>query len=267
MIFAKLDVTLAYHAKAHKAGGAMATWAWALAYTREQELDGFVPVDSLRLAWVGEAQARKDCDRLVLVGLFAQSEGGWVMCKYGDKNETKATIDVRRGEARERMLRVRANKQRTSGEPSANVQRTDRVRSVDVPGSGSGSGSVSDSGSEIASPDGSPPPWWGLACDVVESTTGAQLQRGAAWLRYSGHRRTNGKPLGQQDAQYWLATVDVREAAADRRRDQLAQDNANANRNRRFEGPPKPPPITAEQSKRFAAELEQRLMAKKASGA
>lgn len=55
------------------------------------------------------------------------------------------------------------------------------------------------------------PDWFDGAIAVVEMGTGVTVAPGPAWLRYSGHRRANGKAMGAADAQYWLTTVDVRE--------------------------------------------------------
>lgn len=134
MIFAKVDVKLRDHVRAHTAGPAMATWLWALLYAREQESDGFIPSVALRLAWSGEKQARRDADKLVEVGLWERADGGWKICRYEAKNDTAEAIASRRKEARERMQSVRANRTRTNREPHESVQN-------EVPGSLSLSGS------------------------------------------------------------------------------------------------------------------------------
>lgn len=102
MLHAKVDLTLAYHPKAHQAGAAMATWTWGLLYSREQELDGFVPASALRLSWVGEAAATKHMASLVASGLVVVVDGGWRLLNYEAKNETKAQIDARRKADRDR---------------------------------------------------------------------------------------------------------------------------------------------------------------------
>ncbi len=137
MIFAKVDVKLRDHHRAQRAGAAMGTWLWGLLYVREHQTDGVIPDVSLRYAWVGEKAARRDAARLVEVGLWEDLSGSWRICRYSDKNDTAEDIAKRRAEARERMQRVRLNKQRTNGEPPRNCV-------TEVPGSGSGSGSGSD---------------------------------------------------------------------------------------------------------------------------
>ena len=73
MIFAKVDVELRDHDKGHRAGAAMATWLWALLWTRAKEEDGFVARASLRGSWRGERQAVADMRKLVEVGLAVES--------------------------------------------------------------------------------------------------------------------------------------------------------------------------------------------------
>ena len=110
MIFAKVDVKLRDHERAHRAGAAMATWTWALLYVREQETDGFIPDVALRGAWVGERVARQHAAVLVTVGLWEAVSGGWRICKYGAKNETRMAIAARRAEVRERVAKHRAKR-------------------------------------------------------------------------------------------------------------------------------------------------------------
>lgn len=158
MIHAKVDVSLRDHVRAHKAGAAMGTWTWGLLYVREHETDGHVPDIAIRLAWVGERDARRDAAKLVEVGLWTkhQDGDGWMICKYDAKNETRAVIDVRRKETRERVAKHRASNHSRNALPNA-------LHGVLVPGSGSDSGSDSEIslGSERAdqSPrEGSPAP-------------------------------------------------------------------------------------------------------------
>lgn len=158
MIFAKVDVKLRDHERAHQAGPAMATWTWGLLYARDQETDGFVPALALRGAWVGEKVALQQAKRLVQVGLWMVDDerDGWRICRYDQKNDTKAAIEQRRQETRERVARFREAR-------NASVTRyTDAGNGVSngvVPGSGSPSGSGSDSSSgRDPEPDRSPTP-------------------------------------------------------------------------------------------------------------
>lgn len=202
MIFAKLDVTIAYHQKAHRAGQAMATWAWALAYTREQELDGFIPAPSLRLSWVGEAQARKDMARLCDVGLAEAdtARDGWVLSRYDSKNETKATIEARKESDRKRKGLPPKFQKNSDRNPTESI--------AGIPGSGSGSALVSGSSLEIASPDGSPPAWFDGACEAAAMSLGGVVDaRPARWVEYLGSRSRKGWAKGHEDAVAWLSTV------------------------------------------------------------
>lgn len=117
MLHAKVDLILTTHPKAHAAGEAMGLWTWALLYSRQQELDGFVPRWSLRLAWCGEARALEHADKLVLVGLFAfdADRDGWVVLNYAAKNETRDEIAERRqlDRTRKRPAGIRTESKRT----------------------------------------------------------------------------------------------------------------------------------------------------------
>lgn len=274
MIFAKVDVTLAYHPKAHEAGAAMATWQWALLYSREQELDGFIPRASMRLAWVGEKQGLLDAARLVLVGLFAVAEGGWRLLRYEAKNETKETIGVRRGEARERMLRVRANKPRTPSEQPPSVQRTVVLSSVSVPGSDSDSDSGSDLGSEIASGEvlARTAPLDEQA-RMVFATIAMNRQVGqtveVCWTSFAGHYAGQYFPNRDAVLGRWQKWVNQQAVYAEKGREQDRRREDEAAERKRFakEGPAKPPPPTKAQEQAFAEELASRVRASRAARA
>jgi DNA-binding CsgD family transcriptional regulator len=138
MIYAKVDVKLRDHERAHRAGAAMATWTWALLYAREQESDGFVPDVALRGAWTGEKQAKRDAEKLVEVGLWEHADRGYRICRYEAKNDTKESIAARRKETRDRVAAYRKGVTRYNGVTNANVAEGE---SVLVPGSRSLSGS------------------------------------------------------------------------------------------------------------------------------
>lgn len=209
MIYAKVDVKLRDHERAARAGAAMSTWLWALLYTREQELDGFVPDVSLRGSWVGDKEARKHAAVLVTVGLWLVADGGWRVARYEAKNETVATIAARRAEARTRMGRsrsVRANIERTNDEPPS----TDLVS---VPGSGSvssGSRSLGDRDNLIGHHGAEAPPWWPGACDGAEAALLGAIKvddRSARWAEYLASRDRKRWAPGHRDAVGWLTNV------------------------------------------------------------
>lgn len=108
MIFARVDVELRDHEKAHAAGAAMATWTWGMLWTRAKEKDGLVFADALRGAWVGEKIARKDMRKLVEVGLARVVSEGWELLGYAAKNELKVQIDARRRAEAERKAAWRS---------------------------------------------------------------------------------------------------------------------------------------------------------------
>lgn len=207
MLHARLDLAIVNHPRAHKAGPAMATWTWALAYTRQEELDGHIPAWSLRLSWCGEKVAREHARRLVEVGLFEVTDDGWRLCRYEDKNETREQIAALRGDARERMARVRANRRRTSPVTSGKVPDSD-------------SGSVS--GSDLQGGAGGRPAWFDDAIATVEATTGLATSEAAAlWLQYEAARSRKGWAMNHRDAVGWVTNVlrsEKREARAAPRR-------------------------------------------------
>lgn len=125
----------------------------------------------------------------------------------------------------------------------------------------------SDLGSRESTPSATPPDWWDSTCDTVEMATGEKFNRGAAWLRYSGHRRKKREPISQPDAQQFLVSVDVKERRQERQREQVTRDISKQRDEARA---PKPEPVwrppaddanaaTPEQHRQFAEELQRRL--------
>lgn len=137
MIFAKVDVELRDHDKAHRAGRAMATWTWALLWTRSKERDGFVAASALRGAWVGERQALRDMGSLVEADLVTVVDGGWLVVGYAEKNETRNQIDERRADGRERKRRhdekKRTFKTAKTSEKSSELTRYEAVHNATEP--------------------------------------------------------------------------------------------------------------------------------------
>lgn len=62
------------------------------------------------------------------------------------------------------------------------------------------------------------PDWFRGVVETVAMQTGEQIDPAEAWLRYSGHRASKGKPVNRDDAKYWVTSVIVREARQDRHR-------------------------------------------------
>lgn len=268
MIYAKVDVKLRDHERAHRAGAAMATWTWALLYAREQESDGFIPDVALRLSWVGEKQARRDADRLVEVGLWERDDrGGYRICRYESKNETAAAIAIRRAEARERMQAVRANKQRTSDERTPNSKGSD---SGAVPGSGFveeiqrvGVLEEGESTRGGADPLAPPPEWFAKVVDSLSTSQMVELRLAECWAAYCGHATDKGKRPNEKHAAYWLTTVMV-----PKRREELKADYRQRERDKRYaDHTPKYEKPTAGETSKFSAALKQRLEAEAKKGA
>lgn len=144
MIHARLDVCIPTHPKFVRAGpAAVGYWAAALAYTRDHLLDGAIPGDVIgAILGLGEKEARKLCERLVTVGLFARDDSdGYVLLKYSPKNETRADVEARREETRKRVTNYRSNAARNAVTSSVTQSVTPPLRAGAVPGSGSRSGS------------------------------------------------------------------------------------------------------------------------------
>lgn len=105
-LFAKVDLSWKAHPKALRAGAeARDLWLWCLLYTREYELDGFVPLEAMRTSW--SLDWKCNAEKLVEVGLMVESEGGYSLTGYDQKNETKEEIDRRRELTKKRVQRFR----------------------------------------------------------------------------------------------------------------------------------------------------------------
>lgn len=145
MIFAKVDVGLPSHQRFLRIprgirAASLGVWLAATLYTRERELDGFCPAEAIDGIAPTEA-----LDALVSAGLFAATDrdgvAGFAVVKYSEHNETKAQIQARRGDDRDRKSR------KSTGRNSDSV----RIPSGIQPQAGVGIPvSDSDSGSEIS---------------------------------------------------------------------------------------------------------------------
>jgi hypothetical protein len=140
MIFAKLYVDVYTHPKFIKAGfEASGYWMHALAYLRHQESsDGFLSEETITVPLAArKAQCKRLCEELVSAGLFRKVEGGYVLLRYAERNETKAEILSARAAARERKSKSRlraAGSPRTSdSKPSAPMEpMTAPISAIDV---------------------------------------------------------------------------------------------------------------------------------------
>jgi hypothetical protein len=97
----------------------MLTWFYATLYSRQHELDGFIPREAIenlpkpanKIAYAEKLAGPK-------VGLFEPHEGGWFILKYEEWNETKAEISERRKAAAEASKRWRGKGHHASRETS-----------------------------------------------------------------------------------------------------------------------------------------------------
>lgn len=284
MIFAKVDVKLRDHVRAHKAGVAMSTWLWALLYVREQETDGVVPDIALRLAWAGEKEARRHADALVLVGLWEVHEDGWRICRYDVKNETREAIASRRKDTRERVSKFRNGSRNTEGNALHGVDVTTGT-AVAVPGSDSGSGSDLRSREgerergptsvvqRVADPQAAPPEWLDGVLATIHTTYEVLLPKAQAWVRYAAHRASKSQQLGRpipatrEDALHWLSTVMVEEARK-QREEVRHQRERDAKFDARRAGPASPADatkLTDAEQRQFAEQLRKRMQNKGAA--
>lgn len=176
-------------------------------------------------------------------------------------------LERRRAGSRERMARKRSRDAGDASDVTSVTSVTDPPCDASDVTSPLLSSSLSDLGSQKRSPSRKDPPdWWVTACETVEMTTGVKLRAAEAWLRYSGHRRTNAKPMGHDDAVYWLTTVDVKEARQERHREQREKDLDAARRERKTDYTPKHEQPTREQSKAMVAALAACVQQRKAAG-
>lgn len=84
----RVDDNLAFHTKAVMAGnGAMGLWVRAGSWAMQQLSDGLVPTDVARLLG-SPAEAR----RLVEVGLWAKSEGGYSFHEWEGRQPSAADV-------------------------------------------------------------------------------------------------------------------------------------------------------------------------------
>lgn len=265
MIYAKVDLTLLAHPKALAAGDAMATWTWMLLYTKEQQLDGFIPLVALRLSWSGEVASTAHARRLVEVGLLAEVDGGFTITRYAEKNWTRAQVEEKQTATRARVAKFRESRKSSPKDVShgnADVTRYIEVRNA-LPAEQCNavvpvSVSVSRS-EEVRERDETPlppafdgrPGYFEAACDAVEMATGERLERAEAWLRYDGHRANSTKARSQRDAQYWLTSVVVKEAREGRQRERALA--SRTGQPAPPVAPPKAPEVRQREADKFAA--------------
>lgn len=128
MVWFRCDDRLPSSRKAAKAGvAAMGLWVLAGCWSSGEELDGFVP--EYMVGRLGGAEGAALASSLVSAGFwFADEhdgEPGYRFHAWAEYQPTRAQLEVKREQARERMNRVRANRQGTSPEVTPTPTRPD----------------------------------------------------------------------------------------------------------------------------------------------
>lgn len=133
MSWFKVDDKYHDHPKARRAGlAACGLWLRAGSWSADHLTDGFVPDDVLP-RWAGRGvDVFELADTLVEVRLWERAEvggePGYRFRKWAKYQPTRAEVERKRAEARERMARVRSNigdsSRERSGEQAANVRTT-----------------------------------------------------------------------------------------------------------------------------------------------
>jgi hypothetical protein len=123
-----VDDKLHSHRKRYRAGvEAMGLWTIAGSWAADQLTDGFVPAYVVT-GW--GPKCKSYAARLVNAGLWhpdeVDGEPGWRFHEWSPRNPTREEVEAKRAEARDRMQRVRANRQRTTSEQDANEPRSSR---------------------------------------------------------------------------------------------------------------------------------------------
>jgi hypothetical protein len=137
MVWVKLDDSYPTHPKMVAAGPlGLALQTSAICYSNRYLTDGYIPtkvakklLDLDELPGIGW---KSIANRLVEVGAWREVPGGYQIHDYAEYQPSKAEVEEGRRAAKERMQRVRANKQRTNSERSGDVRAKFGVRSPDV---------------------------------------------------------------------------------------------------------------------------------------
>lgn len=171
-IYARFGVQLVNNRRCFKAEraapGCMGLYAFCVMYARLElpDVDGFIPEEVLLVAWGRPPEERNaQAEALCSVDLLERVDGGYVVVKHAEHNDTKADVAAARFAAKERMKSVRRTSreqtphvQRTSTEQTRDVQRTEPVCSPDVLNSISISISKTEEGEGVGEGDPNEPP-------------------------------------------------------------------------------------------------------------
>jgi hypothetical protein len=140
VIYAVVDVELADHEKAIRAGSAMYLWTWGQLWLRKhRSSDGRIPkAVAVKCPWESTAVNTRALARLIAANLWLPDEGDAVVVwNYAKKNDTRDVIEARIEAARARQDAYRARRKVSPGagvSPSAApAEATDRRVKRDDP--------------------------------------------------------------------------------------------------------------------------------------
>lgn len=125
MGWAKFDDQFSDHPKVLAAGPMAELLAMrAVIYCARYETDGLIQAEQLPRLALGITAPRKHVAALVRVGLWDETDGGWMVHDFLDYHPSAKKRDKEREGARERMAKVRGKKERTSENVQANGDRS-----------------------------------------------------------------------------------------------------------------------------------------------
>ena len=195
MIFVKVDVDLPTHHRVlaiavHRRAECLGTYLVALAFSRRNELDGYVP--SSAIEQLGLKTRRRTVPELLRVGLLEADGDGYRITKYAKKNETKSEISARREAWARRQDKRRAQTTVTRDTPSeirswSQTQRESQSKRLE-----------SDPEGDCAHARASPP--FG---DPEQRTV--EQQYACAWAQ--GIEQTTGAPCAPPTARWELGAI------------------------------------------------------------
>ncbi len=108
MIYAAIDVDLQHHDKAILAGSAMYLWTFCMLWSRSQKGSGHVPMHViLACPWANRSQNKSALARLLDSGLWLAEDNGVRIWNYGNKNDTRETIEKRIESTKDRQASFR----------------------------------------------------------------------------------------------------------------------------------------------------------------
>lgn len=131
MSWVKIDCSLKVHLKALRAEkmapGAMGFWLWCNLHSREQELDGFIPDESMAFCWSGRRARERFLVALTTVQLLKVEPGGLRIVNYERHNQLKGDLEETRQKDRNRK-KPDTSKKIPDGIPTDSANRREEKR-------------------------------------------------------------------------------------------------------------------------------------------